>query len=98
MILLLIGIVAPLIKQLPFVTPYLTLCRGLSFVLLAGLTLWQVVIVVMTLFPAEAVQTQANIEAAEQQILRQYGKFRQRLRHDHDGQDKDLNDHGGEQK
>jgi hypothetical protein len=78
-ILLLIGIVAPLAKQLPILQAHIEVCRGVAFVILAVLTLWQVVIVVITLFPAEAVQTQANLEAAEHEIVRHYGKFRQKL-------------------
>lgn len=79
-ILLLIGIIAPLAKQLPVVIAHADVCRSMSFITLSALTLWQVVIVVITLFPAEAVQTQASVEAAEQEVVRQYGRLRQRVK------------------
>ncbi|CAE6781353.1 MULTISPECIES: hypothetical protein [Paraburkholderia] len=59
--LLLIGVSAPLIKQLPAVQPHLPFFRGVSFLILVLLTLWQVVIVVLTIFPAELVKTADDI-------------------------------------
>lgn len=62
-VLLLIGICAPLLKQLPAALAHLAFFRGLSFLILVALTLWQVVIVVLTIFPAEFVKTADDIES-----------------------------------
>ena len=68
-VLLLIGVCAPLIKQLSVVASHLELFRGLSFATVTALTCWQVVIVVMTIFPADTVQTAIDIEEATAEML-----------------------------
>lgn len=75
-LLLLVGVLAPLIKQLPFVLSHVEVFRGLSYAFVIGLTCWQIVIVVMTLFPAEALQTQAAKEQALEALDAQHGKLR----------------------
>ncbi|MGU7854954.1 hypothetical protein ACV22X_19675 [Burkholderia orbicola] len=75
-LLLLLGICAPLVKEIPAVRPHVEVARGISFVILSILTMWQVVIVFMTLFPAQIVQDQIAKESARKQIDDQYGKLR----------------------
>lgn len=77
-ILLLVGIVAPIAKQISLFSGHVELCRGLSFLLVCILTLWQATIVVMTIFPAEAIQALSNRDAAESELESQYGKLRRK--------------------
>ncbi|GMG90243.1 hypothetical protein SGO26_09280 [Cupriavidus metallidurans] len=74
-ILLLVGIVAPLLKQIPAIAEHVEVWRGVSFALLTSLTLWQVVIVIMTIFPADMVQTFVAKEEATAEIKAHYGKL-----------------------
>lgn len=73
--LLLIGILAPILKQVPLLFPYIDLCRGLSFLILTGLTLWQIVIVIMTIAPADMVKIMADKERAENEIKEHFDKL-----------------------
>jgi len=77
-VLLLIGVIAPLLKQVPTLLMHVSLFRGLSYSCLAALTCWQVVIVVMTLFPAETVQAALDRENAHNDMNAQRGKLRRR--------------------
>jgi type VI protein secretion system component VasK len=74
-LLLLIGICAPLLKSVPELRSHVELFRGISFVTLTILTLWQITIVVMTLFPAETIQAHVAKEAAKEEIEQHYGKL-----------------------
>lgn len=74
-ILLLVGVMAPLAKQIPQLFPYATQLRGASFALVAALTCWQVTIVIMTLLPVETVQSRMDKEAARSQLEKQRGKL-----------------------
>lgn len=76
--LLLIGIVAPLLKQIPELAEHYVFLRGASFVTLTILTLWQVVIVVMTLFPAEIVKTYVDREEATREVIDMRAKLTNR--------------------
>lgn len=73
--LLLIGILVPILKQIPFLLAHLDNCRGISFFILSGLTLWQVVIVIMTIIPADMVKTMADTESAKNEIVAHYSKL-----------------------
>ncbi|PRG26371.1 hypothetical protein C6Q35_05525 [Burkholderia multivorans] len=75
---MLLGICAPLLKEVPAVRPHVEVARGVSFVILSVLTIWQVVIVFMTLFPAQIVQEQIAKENAKKMIDDQYGKLRKK--------------------
>jgi len=77
-LLLLAGVVAPLVKQVGFAQANLEMFRGLSYAAVCFLTWWQIVIVVMTLFPAEALQTQVSKEDALRAIDDQHTKLRPR--------------------
>lgn len=74
-ILLLIGVLAPIAKQIQFLMNYLTWCRGVSYGMAAFLTIWQAVIVVMTVFPIEMVQTQLAEEDAREELDQQYDSW-----------------------
>lgn len=75
-ILLLIGISAPMLKQIDLVMGHVGLFRGLSFACLVALTCWQISIVAMTLFPAEIVQSSIDNENAKADILASRGTLR----------------------
>lgn len=67
--LLLIGIAAPLLKQIPGILDNVAFLRGASFSILTTLTLWQVAIVVMTIIPADMVKTSVDNEISTKEIL-----------------------------
>ena len=77
-ILLLVGVTAPLLKQIPQVIAHVVIFRGISFSFLVGLTLWQASIVVMTLFPAEMVLTTSQRESAAHAIDQRFGRLRRK--------------------
>lgn len=67
---LLVGIGAPLIKELPFVRANVEVFRGVSYGLLTALTLWQLWTVVLTLVPASDVTTSVKREQAVREAVR----------------------------
>jgi len=67
--LLMIGIIAPMLKQVPGVLNFVTQLRGVSFALLVILTLWQVAIVVITIFPADLIKSNFDRERSEQTLV-----------------------------
>lgn len=73
--LLLIGVIAPILKQLPILFLHIDLCRGLSFLTLMALTLWQVVIVIMTIAPADMVKLMTDRERAENEVEDHFNKL-----------------------
>jgi hypothetical protein len=75
-VLLVLGVAAQLLKQIPQVMEHVTLFRGLSFSGLVILTCWQIVIVVMTLFPAELVLSSSQRDTAQKAIENRFGKLR----------------------
>jgi hypothetical protein len=58
------GIIAPMVKQIPQAMLHLEYLRGFSFLILTFLTLWQITVVVITLYPADLVKTSADVENA----------------------------------
>lgn len=76
--LLLIGICAPILKQIPGILAYVELFRGLSFLTLTLLTLWQIVIVIMTVLPAEMVKSNFDKEQSTKRVLAGYAKLRKK--------------------
>lgn len=66
---LLAGIAAPIAKQIPILLEYRELARTASFVLLVVLTLWQVWTVVLTLYPADIIKSQADRDMAQQRTM-----------------------------
>lgn len=75
-ILLLLGVAAQLLKQVPQVMAHVEIARGISFAWLVIMTCWQVAIVIMTLFPAEVVLSSSQREAAANAIVNRHGKLR----------------------
>lgn len=73
--LLLIGITAPILKQISQLHDYLALFRGLSFFSLTILTLWQILIVLMTVIPADLVKRLADDEQIAQDVKNHYSKL-----------------------
>lgn len=68
-ILLMIGIVAPISKQIPHLLSHVEVFRGVSFFILSFLTVWQIAIVLLTLYPGEVVQDSLDAQE-DQQLLR----------------------------
>lgn len=58
------GIIAPIIKHIPQAMQYLAFLRGFSFFILTVLTLWQIAVVVTTLYPADLVKVNTDREHA----------------------------------
>ncbi|MBH1779524.1 hypothetical protein I5W36_23320 [Stenotrophomonas maltophilia] len=63
-VVLIVGLIAPLIKGVPFVRAHVEVFRTISFVILASLTLLQICTVVLTLIPASDVRQQVLEEKA----------------------------------
>lgn len=63
-VVLLVGLFAPLVRDLTWVRENVELCRAITYVLLSGLTILQVWTVVLTLIPASEVRTGVLNEAA----------------------------------
>lgn len=61
-IVLIVGIVAPILKQIDFLLNHKELFRGLSYVLLVSLTLWQLITIILTLVPADLIKRHSDKE------------------------------------
>ncbi|WP_421116107.1 hypothetical protein [Stenotrophomonas sp. AS1] len=66
---LLAGIAAPIAKQVPLILEYKEWARTTSFVLLVVLTLWQVWTVVLTLYPADLIKSQADKDMSQAKMM-----------------------------
>lgn len=62
---LIIGLVAPIVKRLEFVQLHVDIFRGLSYGVLAALTLFQLWTVIISLGPAAELKHDADIASAE---------------------------------
>jgi len=60
-----VGVLAPLIKQVSFLLPHKELLRGVSFSLLIALTTWQIWTVILTLVPADMIKSKVDHENAK---------------------------------
>lgn len=69
---LLIGILAPILKQIPLLIEYKNICRSASYVLVTTLTLCQVWTVFITLFPASILHHEANKDVQRARIQNRY--------------------------
>ncbi|EQB2067009.1 hypothetical protein ACYEVR_001146 [Yersinia enterocolitica] len=74
-IVLLVGVLAPLIKQITFLFPYKEWLRGVSFSLLIALTFWQIWTVILTLVPADMIKAKMDHENAK--VAGRYSFFSQ---------------------
>lgn len=63
-IVLLVGIIAPVLRQLAWLQAHIEVVRALSFTVLVCLTLWQVWTVILTLVPADMLKRKADQEAS----------------------------------
>lgn len=61
-VVLLVGIIAPLIKQISFLLPHRHLLQGGSYALLMILTFWQIWTVILTLVPADMIKSRSDQE------------------------------------
>lgn len=68
-IVLFIGVLAPILRQVPFLVEHAGWARTFSFMLLMALTLWQLFTVVLTLVPADALKSQADQESARRAYI-----------------------------
>lgn len=80
--LLMIGILAPLVKQIPGILEYVNLMRGVSFSILALLTQWQAAIVVVTILPADLIKSNFDREQSERDLRAAQNSLVQRARTD----------------
>ncbi|ENK7127014.1 hypothetical protein I5L07_14590 [Serratia marcescens] len=64
-IVLFVGVLAPVVKQIPYLLPYKEPLRGLSFSLLMMLTFWQIWTVILTLVPADMIKNKVDHENAK---------------------------------
>ena len=71
-IVLLIGILAPILKQIPYLLEYKDICRSVSYVLVTSLILCQVWTVFITLFPASILHHEANKDIQRERIKTRY--------------------------
>lgn len=81
-IVLAVGVAAPLLKQVRFVLDHLGMLRGISFSLLVFLTVWQMVIVVVAILPVDFLLAAEADTKASREIDEQVRGFRQRLKGD----------------
>lgn len=68
-IVLLVGVIAPLMKQSEYVLLHIAEFRGASYALLTALTLWQAWTVILTLIPADLILSNSNRENSKRSAL-----------------------------
>lgn len=74
---LLIGVLHPLLRQVPELMEHKELIRGISFSLLVALTLWQIASVVIAMLPVDILVARDAEERALREIENHYGSLRQ---------------------
>lgn len=79
-ILLTVGVIAPIVKRIPYALEHLEFFRAASFVLLVVLTLWQVLIVIIAIVPIELLLNQASRDDAKKALDSHYGSRHQTLK------------------
>ena len=77
-IVLIIGVVAPVLKQIDFLLPYKDVMRGASYAILVLLTFWQIWTVVLTLVPADMVKSHTDRDDAKQRAITGYSSLSKR--------------------
>lgn len=78
-VILAVGIASPLLRQSGLAHLYVAQLRGFSFCLLMFLTIWQIVIVVISILPVDFLLQSEAEEKARGEIDRHYGSLRQRV-------------------
>lgn len=71
-IILMIGVLAPLLKRVDLLLPYVVLFRGLSYGALTALTLWQLFTVILSFVPADIVKTHTDHEDRHRKTVSGY--------------------------
>lgn len=66
---LIIGILAPLIKQFEWAIVYASVLRGLSYATLVALTVWQAWTIILTLIPADLILSKGSQEEHAKKIM-----------------------------
>lgn len=79
-IVLLIGVLHPLLRQIPALLDHGVAIRGASFAFLVALTLWQVATVVIAILPVDILIAKDAEERALREIDEHYGSMRQTRR------------------
>lgn len=74
-IILFIGVLAPLLKRIDLLLPYITPLRGVSYGVLASLTLWQLWTVILSFVPADIVASHTAHEERRNETLNEYKKL-----------------------
>lgn len=77
-VVLAVGVAAPLLKQMSSIHEYTPQLRGAAFSLLLFLTIWQIVIVVISILPVDFLLQSEAEEIAQKNIDKHYGGSRQR--------------------
>lgn len=76
-IVLLLGILLPLVRQLTILGPFADALRGVSFAFLVVLTLWQMVTVIIAILPVDVLIARDAEERAIKEVVDHYGSQRQ---------------------
>lgn len=71
-VILFIGVLAPLLKRIDLLLPYVTPLRGASYGVLAALTLWQLWTVLLSFVPADIVKSYADQETRQVETVEGY--------------------------
>lgn len=79
-VVLIIGILAPLIKQFSWATEHAATFRGISYALLVGLTIWQAWTIILTLVPADLILSKSTQEAHAQKAIKGLTRTSQMIR------------------
>lgn len=77
-IVLAVGVAAALLKQVNVTRLYVPQLRGSAFSLLVFLTIWQIVIVVVSILPVDFLLQSEGEEKARKQVGDHYGSLRQK--------------------
>lgn len=68
-VILVIGILAPIIKQFSFIQDSRDVARGISYFILVMLTIWQLWTIILTLIPADMIKIKSDEENEEKKTL-----------------------------
>ncbi|MFY1053516.1 hypothetical protein ACOQNP_18010 [Ectopseudomonas khazarica] len=71
-VILFIGVLAPLLKRIDLFVPYVTPLRGVSYGVLAALTLWQLWTVILSFVPADIVASYTAHEERVDETIKGY--------------------------
>lgn len=78
-VILLVGVIAPLLSNVPQLLHWRGELRGASYVVLVLLTLWQLGTIILTLVPADQIKHESDKEELRQRTIHEYFKDTQRL-------------------